>query len=166
MTSTSESLRHEDRSVDKIVLHPGFDNESLHNDIALLKLQYPAKQRPHIDVVCLPKQNVEFPLYSKCVITGWGRENEGSVGRCGCIRFLPLIWGSLSDSNYSEVLKEVVLPLWNSSVCENALRREFGPGYVLGNSTLCAGAQGRDACDVSCRPRRGHGRDLVNGPCT
>ncbi|KAL0271283.1 UNVERIFIED_CONTAM: hypothetical protein PYX00_008423 [Menopon gallinae] len=127
VTSTSESLRHEDRSVDKIILHPSFNNETLHNDIALLKLQYPAKQRPHIDVVCLPKQNVEFPLHSKCVITGWGRENE--------------------DSNYSEILKEIVLPLWNSSVCENALRREFGPDYVLGNGTLCAGAQGRDACD-------------------
>lgn len=77
VTSTVETLRHEDRPVDKIVLHPHFNNDSLINDIALLKLQYPAKQSPHIDVVCVPKEGTELPYQSKCVITGWGRKSEG-----------------------------------------------------------------------------------------
>lgn len=77
MTKTTENLRHEDRTVEKIILHPKFDNETLANDVALLKLQYPAKQRPHIDVVCLPKATDEFSLRSRCVITGWGKTTEG-----------------------------------------------------------------------------------------
>ncbi|EEB19288.1 trypsin-zeta, putative [Pediculus humanus corporis] len=127
VTKTNENLRHEDRNVGKIILHPKYDNETLLHDIALLKLQYPAKQRPHIDIVCLPKIDLNFPLESKCVITGWGKTNE--------------------DSRYSDVLKEIIVPLWNKSACEDSLRREFGPEYKLSDTLVCAGSQGQDACD-------------------
>lgn len=86
VTSTQELLRHEEYDVADVVLYPEFDNATLAHDIALIHLRHPAKQRPNIDVVCLPKQGSKFPdtatdtqTHSSCVITGWGRRSEGKM---------------------------------------------------------------------------------------
>lgn len=47
------------------------------------------------------------------------------------------------------MLKEIDVPLWNHDTCNGALQAQFGPAYSLPGTTLCAGAEGRDACDVS-----------------
>jgi len=84
VTSTRELLRHEEYDVREVILYPEFDNATLTHDIALIHLRHPAKQRPNIDVVCLPKQGSKFPdtatdtqTHNSCVITGWGRRSEG-----------------------------------------------------------------------------------------
>jgi hypothetical protein len=89
VTSTQELLRHEEYDVASVVLYPGFDNATLAHDIALIRLRYPAKQRPNIDVVCLPKQGSKFPdttadtpAHTSCVITGWGRRSESKIQIC------------------------------------------------------------------------------------
>lgn len=51
-------------------------------------------------------------------------------------------------SEHSLVLKEIDVPLWNHDNCNGALQAQFGPAYSLPGTTLCAGAEGRDACDV------------------
>lgn len=85
VTSTRESLRHEEYDVADVVLYPGFNNASLAHDIALIRLRHPAKQRPNIDVVCLPRQGSKFPdttdspARTSCVITGWGRRSESKI---------------------------------------------------------------------------------------
>jgi hypothetical protein len=86
VTSTRELLRHEEYDVTEVVLYPEFDNATLAHDIALIHLRHPAKQRPNIDVVCLPKQGSKFPdtatdtqTHSSCVITGWGRRSESKT---------------------------------------------------------------------------------------
>ncbi|KDR12650.1 Serine proteinase stubble [Zootermopsis nevadensis] len=134
VTSTQELLRHEEYDVASVVLYPGFDNATLAHDIALIHLRHPAKQRPNIDVVCLPKQGSNFPdttaeiqAHTSCVITGWGRRSE--------------------TSEHSVILKEVKVPLWQNSACERALRQQFGSSYSLPNTSICAGAKDRDACD-------------------
>ncbi|XP_069688097.1 chymotrypsinogen 2-like isoform X2 [Periplaneta americana] len=133
VTSTTETLRHEEYDVAGVVLYPGFDNTTLAHDIALIRLRHPAKQRPNIDVVCLPKQGSKFPdttdsqSHTRCVITGWGRRSE--------------------TSEHSVVLKEVTVPLWQNKDCERALRQQFGSSYSLPETSICAGAEGRDACD-------------------
>lgn len=53
------------------------------------------------------------------------------------------------DSDHSVVLKEITVPLWQNSECEKTLRKHFGPRYSLPDTAICAGAEGRDACDVS-----------------
>lgn len=55
----------------------------------------------------------------------------------------------LLDSGYSDILKEILVPLWNKTACEDSLKREFGSGYKITDSIICAGSQGQDACDVS-----------------
>lgn len=73
---STEALPHEDRTVASIVVHPDFDSSALTADIALLRLQSPAIQRPHIDVVCLPKQGHRVSTQAACFLTGWGKAAE------------------------------------------------------------------------------------------
>ncbi|CAG0919908.1 unnamed protein product, partial [Notodromas monacha] len=53
----------------------------------------------------------------------------------------------ISDSDHSVILKEIKVPLWNQQACEEALKTQFGANYSLPITTLCAGAEGNDACD-------------------
>lgn len=128
VSTTAEPHRHEEYPIRRIVLHPQFDNATLVNDIALLELESPARRKENIDAVCMPKKN-DFKEGSKakCYVTGWGRMDE--------------------KSEHSVVLKEISVPLWNNPSCQNALRQQFGPGYTLPSTAICAGAEGRDACD-------------------
>nr|AID60363.1 trypsin-29 [Nilaparvata lugens] len=126
VSSVQEPVLHEERDVAQIVVHPEFDNKTLTNDIALLRLKYPADRKSNIDVVCLPENQV-FGTNSTCYITGWGRRSE--------------------DTKHSVILKEVQVPLWRNVDCENALKKHFGPRFTLSQTSVCAGAEGRDACD-------------------
>jgi len=56
--------------VDRIVEHPQFDNMA--NDIALIKLSVPVRLNSYIKTICLPKEDEEVPIGSKCFTTGWG----------------------------------------------------------------------------------------------
>ncbi|XP_054718009.1 phenoloxidase-activating factor 2-like [Uloborus diversus] len=130
VSSSTERYPHEEFDAARIVLHPNFDNETLENDVALLQLRKPAKRRPHIDVVCLPHtktEESELLASENCYITGWGRRSE--------------------TSNHSFTLKEVNVPIWQQERCESALQLQFGSEFTLPGSSLCAGAEGRDACD-------------------
>lgn len=40
------------------------------------------------------------------------------------------------------------MPLWDDAKCQAALKTQFGPNFVLPSTSICAGAEGRDACDV------------------
>ena len=57
---------------------------------------------------------------------------------------------SFAASEHSLVLKEIKVPLWSHNTCDFALQAQFGPAYHLPSTAVCAGAEGRDACDVSC----------------
>ncbi|XP_013776905.1 serine protease 44-like [Limulus polyphemus] len=64
-------------------------------------------------------------------------------------------------SEHSLILKEVNVPLWKRNDCEGALKQHFGPQYKLPDTSICAGREGRDACDgdgggpLSCE-KKGH----------
>lgn len=45
VSTTAEPLRHEEFNITDIVIHPGFNNSTLVHDIALLKLESPAKRK-------------------------------------------------------------------------------------------------------------------------
>lgn len=130
VSTTAEPLRHEEFNITNIVVHPGFNNSTLVHDIALLRLEKPAKRKQNIDVVCMPKPSdvlAEGDDSVKCYVTGWGRRSE--------------------TSEHSLVLKEIQVPLWSHDSCNGALQAQFGPAYILPDTTICAGAEGADACD-------------------
>lgn len=132
VSTTAEPLRHEEFNITDIVVYPGFNNSTLVHDIALLRLERPAKRKQNIDVVCMPKpDDFREPTSSrssvKCYVTGWGRRTE--------------------TSEHSLVLKEIKVPLWNHDTCNGALQAQFGPAYILPSTAICAGSEGKDACD-------------------
>jgi len=130
VSTTAEPLPHKEFNISDIRIHPNFNNATLVNDIALLKLDRPAKRRQNIDVVCVPGDDVFSQPdedIDNCWVTGWGRKTE--------------------SSDHSVVLKEVSVPMWNHGKCNEALQAQFGPSYILPESAVCAGAEGRDACD-------------------
>ena len=45
VSTTAESLKHEEFNISDIVVHPGFNNSTLVHDIALLRLEKPAKRK-------------------------------------------------------------------------------------------------------------------------
>ena len=47
------------------------------------------------------------------------------------------------------MVQEIAVPLWEQEQCGAALQQQFGDTYTLPATALCAGAEGRDACDVS-----------------
>ncbi|XP_071040931.1 chymotrypsin-like protease CTRL-1 [Parasteatoda tepidariorum] len=129
VSSTVEQHPYDEYDASRIVLHPSFNNETLENDIALVRVSLAVRKKPHINIICLPQTKTEENelLSSSCYITGWGRRTE--------------------TSNHSFVLKEVNVPIWRQDRCESSLQLQFGTEFVLPSSSLCAGAEGRDACD-------------------
>ena len=69
------------------------------------------------------------------------------------ISILTLLSLSFAASEHSLVLKEIKVPLWSHNTCDFALQAQFGPAYHLPSTAVCAGAEGRDACDVSWSPQ-------------
>ncbi|KAJ1529520.1 hypothetical protein ONE63_006293 [Megalurothrips usitatus] len=139
--SDAESFTQE-RAVVQLVPHPAFDLPSLRHDIALVRIARPPRDQRNVAAVCLPppladdeeddgsKDEDGFPREGTvCVVTGWGRRDEVSP--------------------HSEVLKEVPVPIWSRRPCQDALRAHLGQSFRLPRTSLCAGAKGRDACDVS-----------------
>ena len=84
-----------------IKIHPNFNNATLVNDIALLRLERPAKRQQvcsrnnvylrynyadndvgfqNIDVVCVANsEQLDQSRVSSCYVTGWGRRTESKL---------------------------------------------------------------------------------------
>ena len=55
--------------------HPEYDEQTVDNDIALLKIKHhkSSKGKGNFQWACLPKQDEELPK-GHCTIMGWGKE--------------------------------------------------------------------------------------------
>lgn len=110
----------EEQAVERIVVHPGYDEKTLKNDIALLKLSQPTKDldptlRTSIRLPAIADINWITKPYLAVRAQGWGR----------------------TETNYqSETLREVLLPLVDRQTCKNA----FEPaGENVPDGAMCAG---------------------------
>uniref|UniRef100_A0A8C3CS97 Ovochymase 1 n=1 Tax=Cairina moschata TaxID=8855 RepID=A0A8C3CS97_CAIMO len=111
-----------------VFIHPGFNRlHYMDCDVAVLRLQHPARLGDEVQPICLPHRDEDFEAGMLCVTSGWGNVSEGA--------------GALAP-----VLQEVELPLIESLTC-SALLRAMDLPPVQG-SMLCAGFPdgGRDAC--------------------
>ncbi|KAJ3667049.1 hypothetical protein Zmor_002458 [Zophobas morio] len=124
-----ELLKHQERDVVSVVLHRDYNSRFLHNDIALLFLEYPVKLTAHINVACLPPKN-SVVLSDKCLVSGWGKD------KFEC------------DGVYSNILRKVELLVVERRKCQRDFRRTWlGWDFELHRSFMCAGGQaGKDAC--------------------
>ncbi|KAL8592667.1 hypothetical protein ACOMHN_037607 [Nucella lapillus] len=104
--------------------HPHFDYATITNDIALVRLRTPVKERSHPGYACLPAPHFTPDDESLCYIVGWGkRRNTHLFG--------------------AEVLHETRVPLVTRQQCQRAF------DYPINQTQVCAGfwRGGKDACD-------------------
>jgi len=127
-TGEEDQLPFQERDVTTVQIHPCYNNDNLHHDVALLFLRDKFQEEPHISPVCLPQPGTVWP--GECVSNGWGKDKFGA------------------DGKYATVLKEVTLPLVDRTECQNLLKNtRLGPFFELDKSFMCAGGQDkRDTC--------------------
>ncbi|KAF7991450.1 hypothetical protein HCN44_008762 [Aphidius gifuensis] len=125
----NEILPHQDRAVQRIIVHENYIAGSLKNDFALLYLREPLALSDNVDVVCLPQANDIFDN-SRCFASGWGKDVFGREG------------------HFQVILKRVELPVVGRDNCQSKLRNtRLGKHFVLDRSFICAGGEpGKDTC--------------------
>jgi len=122
----TESINYpqQDIKVVEVVTHEGFKQDTLFNDVALLKLEHPAEIAPHVNTICLPGQIADVGIdYDDCFATGWGKD-------------------SFDHGVYSSILKEVHLQRVDHDVCQAALQgTRLGQYFHLHETFTCAGGE-------------------------
>ncbi|XP_045133014.1 trypsin-1-like isoform X2 [Portunus trituberculatus] len=109
------------REVKNIVIHPGWDNVTLENDIALLKLSEKLElDGKTVAPISLPTSQTNST--GKCVMAGWGRTNYES-------------------NTLSDVLKKVTVPIVPDEQCRK--KYDILHEKVL-DSMICAGYEKGD----------------------
>ncbi|CAG4958853.1 unnamed protein product [Colias eurytheme] len=128
--TTKEIYPHQDRDVDKTIVHKDFNKNNLFYDIALLILSSPLELAPNVGVVCLPPPRERAVGGTQCFASGWGKDKFGKEGR------------------YQVILKRVELPVVERRQCQTALRKtRLGHFFELHTSFMCAGGiGGKDTC--------------------
>lgn len=130
-TLTLASGPRSEHDVERMRRHPAYDDATLDNDIALLRITAPTNvpspgtKLSSIRIASDMDIGWLYTPYAALTAHGWGRTAEG---------------GQISD-----FLQKVVVPYVDRETCENAYRQL---GYVLSDSMFCAGYStgGYDSC--------------------
>lgn len=123
-----EPLPYQEKSSEKIIIHPEYHPASLRNDIAIIILQEPFKLTENVGTICLPQQDTTFNGY-RCTASGWGKN-------------------SFEQGTYQTTLKKIDLPIVPNDHCLYSLQEaRLGPYFQLHFSFICAGGEKhRDTC--------------------
>ncbi|XP_034883715.1 ovochymase-1 [Mirounga leonina] len=126
--SLSQKGEHEQKSpVSKIIIHPEYNRLGyMSSDIALLYLKHKVEFGTAVQPICLPHRDDKFEAGVLCMTSGWCKISE--------------------TSEYSNVLREVELPIMDDRMCNSVLKGMNFP--LLGKTMMCASFPGEeeDAC--------------------
>ncbi|XP_068211103.1 phenoloxidase-activating factor 2-like [Palaemon carinicauda] len=123
-----EPLPYVDVDIASITVHPLFNPQNLHNDIAVIELTTPVKPEFHINTLCLPSPSQVTEAGFRCIASGWGKDAfEGA---------------------FQAILKKVDVPFVEHKYCQDLLRQtRLGKYFQLDKSFMCAGGEeNQDAC--------------------
>jgi len=116
------------RAVSQIIVHPAYNNNTLDNDLALLRLAQPFTLDTRVQSIRLASQadSILFASGVMAIVTGWGRTNPPPQ----------------EPIQLPDALMEVQVPIVNQTVCAATY-----PGELTSNM-ICAGYStgGKDAC--------------------
>jgi len=111
------------RFVDRITIHPGYNSNTLNNDIALIHLRDAISFTafPGIKPVCLPPSSADY-AGKDATVTGWGTTSSGG--------------------SQPEIAREVTVPIRTQAECQAAY------GNSVNQNMICAGLTqgGKDSC--------------------
>lgn len=118
---TSDGIR--ESTVTKITLAPRWERKTMRHDIAILELKsrLPNNESSYVILNTLNTTALEAPG-SYAVVSGWG--------------------SPMFDAPLSPTLMAVSVPIVGLNLCQEAF------GDVVSRSNICAGAEGKDACQV------------------
>ncbi|XP_025062677.1 transmembrane protease serine 6 [Alligator sinensis] len=113
--------------VNRLLLHPYYEEDSHDYDVALLQLDHPVIISPFIRPICLPARTHLFEPGLRCWITGWGALKEGG--------------------HISNVLQKVDVQLIQQDICSETYHYKISPrmlcaGYHKGEKDACQGDSG------------------------
>ncbi|CAG5074118.1 Similar to PPAF2: Phenoloxidase-activating factor 2 (Holotrichia diomphalia) [Cotesia congregata] len=129
LLSNQEICSQQDYQAKKIIKHPGFNTDTMENNIALIILDrnVPLATSPHISTACLSSSTPSFG--SRCWIAGWG----------GCQQLTP---------GTTKRLRDVNIPIVNRWACQQSIQNFLTETYELPESIFCAGEGKMDSCMI------------------
>nr|CAD7200551.1 unnamed protein product [Timema douglasi] len=128
----TEAYKYQEIGILRILVHPNYNNDNLHYDLALITLisAAPLGVQPHINSVCIAPTGTDF-TGKRCWVSGWGKNDFGPQGQ------------------YQFIQKQVDVQVLSPGDCQQRLQgTRLGQYFSFDqNSFLCAGGeQGKDAC--------------------
>ncbi|XP_044843597.1 chymotrypsin-like protease CTRL-1 [Mauremys mutica] len=111
------------KSIARVIPHPYWNEKTIDNDIALLKLASPAQLDARVSPVCLATASESLASNPTCITTGWGRTSGTASGA-------------------AVQLQQVSLPLVTVSQCQQYW------GSKITSSMICAGGAGASSCQM------------------
>lgn len=113
------------KGVRSISVHPGYDDFTSANDVAVLRLRRPVGRlgagRAAVVPLGASSQAARWAPGTPATVTGWGLTSDGG--------------------NASVALRKVSVPVVSDTACRNAYGSE-----LVASVMLCAGQAGRDSC--------------------
>uniref|UniRef100_A0A8D2D6C4 trypsin n=1 Tax=Sciurus vulgaris TaxID=55149 RepID=A0A8D2D6C4_SCIVU len=115
----------------KIIPHPNYDEDTLNNDIMLIKLNSPATISSQASTVSLPRSCPSAG--TQCLVSGWGNTSDD----------LPFSF-LLSTVKYPDLLQCLDAPVLSDTACHNSYPRKitsnmFCLGFLEGGKDSCQG---------------------------
>ncbi|KAH0552013.1 hypothetical protein KQX54_004148 [Cotesia glomerata] len=128
LSSNEEPCCQQDYQATKIIKHPGYNSETMENNIALIILDriVPLAASPHINTACLSSST---PLFGRCWVAGWGGSQELTPGT-------------------TKRLRDVSIPIMSREDCQQSIQNVLRNCYELPESVLCAGEEKMDFCMI------------------
>ncbi|CAH1790094.1 unnamed protein product [Owenia fusiformis] len=121
----TDLLQGEEVLFDLIVKHENYDDSTLENDIALLRMAFPFDGPTDFDntlrPICKPRTN--FTYDTTLLVAGWGTTESGGTS--------------------PDILRHVNLPIVDNEACAAGYDPVTDPVF---DSNICAGEEGRDSC--------------------
>ncbi|KAG1671569.1 Proclotting enzyme [Nymphon striatum] len=154
LESDDDGLKPVEYKVAEVTFHKKFNLKTYLNDIALLRIESTITFTRFIKPVCVPYEasflTDQDISERKGIVTGWGKTSfrynlEPQVIRTYTININYFSVREVADNDYSEVLREALVPILTNEACDRAIRSQN-----IVESFLCAGfnAGGVDACQV------------------
>ncbi|XP_025911261.1 coagulation factor VII [Apteryx rowi] len=120
----------QERGVTRTIIHEGYTNGEVNNDIALLRLETPVNLTDYVVPICLPEKHLavyDLSSIKFSTVSGWGRLIDGGAT--------------------SAILMRVYLPRVKTQECEketdlNITENMFCAGDLSGTKDSCKGDSG------------------------
>ncbi|XP_067271138.1 transmembrane protease serine 9-like [Pseudorasbora parva] len=106
-------------------IHPGYESQSLLNDIMLLQLQEKVKKSNEVNWISIPKKDKDIKAKTQCSVAGWGKRTTN---------------GAASDK-----LMEVNVTIIDKKACQKAWERDYSVSRMVcasGHGGFCQGDSG------------------------